>query len=195
MDLSGEYKIPAPKQRVWECLNDPEILKKSIKGCQTLDKISDNEFTAKVKAKIGPVSANFTGSVNLKDIDPPNSYIIEGQGKGGAAGFAKGSVKINLSENEDKTTTLTYSGKSQVGGKIAQLGSRLIGGAVKNTADDFFNNFCSLVSDTDVLQDTPNTNDETADKSKNDVVKYSMPYWVWITSLIMLILLIVFFFS
>ena len=180
---------------MWECLNDPEILKKSIKGCQTLDKISDNEFTAKVKAKIGPVSANFTGSVNLKDIDPPNSYTIEGQGKGGAAGFAKGSVKINLSENEDKTTTLTYSGKSQVGGKIAQLGSRLIGGAVKNTADDFFKNFCSLVSDTDVLQDTPNTNDETADKSKNDVVKYSMPYWVWITSLIMLILLIVFFFS
>ena len=195
MDLSGEYKIPAPKQRVWECLNAPEILKKSIKGCQTLDKISDNEFTAKVKAKIGPVSANFTGSVNLKDIDPPNSYIIEGQGKGGAAGFAKGSVKINLSENEDKTTTLTYSGKSQVGGKIAQLGSRLIGGAVKNTADDFFKNFCSLVSDTDVLQNNPNTNDETADKSKNDVVKYSMPYWVWITSLIMLILLIVFFFS
>ena len=195
MDLSGEYSIPAPKEKVWEYLNDPEVLKKSIKGCQTLEKVSDNEFTAQVKAKIGPVSASFSGSVNLKDLNPPNSYTIEGQGKGGAAGFAKGSVKIYLSENSDKTTTLTYSGSSQVGGKLAQLGSRLIGGAVKNTADDFFNNFCSLVSSTSENNEVDKIEVRDNNEINNTPSRFSIPYWGWIISLIVTILLIVTFFN
>ena len=105
MDLKGEYLIPAPKDKVWEELNNPESLKNAIKGCETLDKISDTEFNAKVKAKIGPVSAIFNGSVTLTEINPPNSYVISGQGKGGAAGFAKGTVKIVLTEDEDKNKT------------------------------------------------------------------------------------------
>ena len=163
MDVSGKYNIPAPKDKVWEYLNNPEILKKSIKGCESLEKVSENDYNAKVKAKIGPVSATFNGSVKLTDIEAPNSYTINGEGKGGAAGFAKGSVKINLSEGSDGMTLLSYSGNSQVGGKLAQLGSRLIDGAVKNTADDFFSKFCALVTETSKAEKLPNIDKQTDD--------------------------------
>ena len=106
MDLKGEYLIPAKKLVVWEHLNNPETLKNSIKGCETLDKVSETEFTAKVKAKVGPVSALFSGTVTLTDLEPPNSYVITGQGKGGAAGFAKGSVKIILLDSNELNKTL-----------------------------------------------------------------------------------------
>ncbi len=193
MDLSGKYNIPASKNKVWEYLNNPEILKKSIKGCESLEKVSENDFNAKVKAKIGPVSASFSGSVKLTDIEAPNSYTINGEGKGGAAGFAKGSVKINLSENSNGTTLLSYSGKSQVGGKLAQLGSRLIDGAVKNTADDFFNKFCALVAETSQVKENSildnQVNNTTEKKSK-----LTVPYWGWIISLMALIFIILAFF-
>ncbi len=196
MELSGEYSIPAPKNKVWEYLNDPEILKMSIKGCETLEKVSDNEFNAKVKAKIGPVSATFNGSVTLKNITAPDSYTIEGQGKGGAAGFAKGSVEISLSENEDNTTKLNYSGSAQVGGKLAQLGSRLVSGAVKNTADDFFKKFCELAEDSletttkEIKNNTLSDNNKTSHDNK-----LKIPYWGWVFSLIIVIFLIVAFFN
>ena len=175
-------------------LNNPEALKKAIKGCETLDKISDTEFSAKVKAKIGPVSAVFNGSVTLTDIDPPNSYVISGQGKGGAAGFAKGNVKITLSEDLDKNkTNLAYSGNAQVGGKLAQVGSRLIGGVIKNTADDFFNTFNNNITNknsTDIVSDNKNTiKDNTKPKSSG------ISYWVWIGSLIIIIGIILAFFT
>jgi len=192
MDLKGEYLIPASKEKVWKELNDPDTLKKAIKGCETLDKISDTEFNAKVKAKIGPVSSTFNGSVTLTDIDPPNSYVISGQGKGGAAGFAKGSVKITLSENKEKNKTdLVYSGNAQVGGKLAQVGSRLIGGVIKNTADDFFKTF----NDNIINTSTTNT---ISDNTVNNVDKSKMPnisYWVWICSLIVIIAIILAFFT
>ena len=192
MDLKGEYLIPASKEKVWKELNDPDTLKKAIKGCETLDKISDTEFNAKVKAKIGPVSSTFNGSVTLTDIDPPNSYVISGQGKGGAAGFAKGSVKITLSENKEKNKTdLVYSGNAQVGGKLAQIGSRLIGGVIKNTADDFFKTF----NDNIINTSTTNT---ISDNTVNNVDKSKMPnisYWVWICSLIVIIAIILAFFT
>tara|TARA_B100000686_G_C16802814_1_gene987383 strand:- start:5676 stop:6266 length:591 start_codon:yes stop_codon:yes gene_type:complete len=195
MNLSGEYNIPATKNKVWEYLNNPETLKKSIKGCESLEKISENEFNAKVKTKIGPVSATFNGSVKLTDIKAPNSYVINGQGKGGAAGFAKGSVKINLSENNDGTTLLSYSGNSQVGGKLAQLGSRLIDGAVKNTADDFFSKFCTLVTDPLQAEESKNI-DNQVDNNENikKESKLTIPYWGWIISLITVIFIIITFF-
>ena len=194
MDLKGEYLIPASKDTVWKVLNNPEALKKAIKGCESLDKVSDTQFNAKVKAKIGPVSAVFNGSVTLTDIDPPNSYVISGQGKGGAAGFAKGNVKITLSEDLDKNkTNLVYSGNAQVGGKLAQVGSRLIGGVIKNTADDFFNTFNNNITNkniTDIVSDNKNTiKDNTKPKSSG------ISYWVWIGSLIIVIGIIIAFFT
>ena len=189
MELSGEYNIPAPKEKVWEYLNNPDILKKSIKGCETLEKTSENDFTAKVKAKIGPVSATFSGSVKLTEIEAPNSYVINGEGKGGAAGFAKGSLKVTLSEKDQENTLLSYSGNSQVGGKLAQLGSRLIGGAVKNTTDDFFNKFCILVSDSSSKE-----NNVLYDDKSKQITSFSIPYWTWIALLIIAIAIILSFF-
>ena len=193
MDLKGEYLIPATKLKVWEHLNNPQTLKNSIKGCQTLDKVSETEFTAKVKAKIGPVSAMFNGSVSLTDLNPPNSYIITGQGKGGAAGFAKGSVKITLVEtDEPNNTLLQYEGNAQVGGKLAQLGSRLIGGVVKSTADNFFKTFNNYINSIE----NPKSNLVEDKVSAKDISKKpSIPYWIWIFSLIGIIGLILVFFA
>jgi carbon monoxide dehydrogenase subunit G len=145
MDMTGEYRIAAPRQRVWEGLNDPEVLRACIPGCESLDKTSDTEFTAKVKAKVGPVSASFAGKVALSDIDPPNGYRISGEGTGGAAGFAKGGATVSLAEDGPDVTVLTYTAEAQVGGKLAQIGSRLIQGTAKKMADDFFSRFAAAV--------------------------------------------------
>jgi uncharacterized protein len=145
MDMTGERRINAPRQKVWEGLNDPEILKQAIPGCQEIEKLSDTEFTAKVRAKVGPVSANFAGKVTLSDLDPPSGYTISGEGTGGVAGFAKGGAKIRLDE-EGGETVLRYEVQAQVGGKLAQIGSRLIDGTARKMADDFFNRFAAAVS-------------------------------------------------
>jgi len=193
MDLKGEYLIPTKKLKVWEHLNNPETLKNSIKGCQTLDKVSETEFTAKVKAKVGPVSAMFSGSVSLTDLEPPNSYIITGQGKGGASGFAKGSVKITLVDtDEPNNTLLQYEGNAQVGGKLAQLGSRLIGGVVKSTADHFFKTFNNYI---DSIENPKSNLVEDKVSAKDISKKPSIPYWIWIFSLIGIIGLILVFFA
>ncbi|MDG2001320.1 MAG: carbon monoxide dehydrogenase subunit G [Alphaproteobacteria bacterium] len=194
MDLKGEYLIPASKDKVWKELNNPEALKKAIKGCESLDQVSDTEYSARVKAKIGPVSAVFNGSVTLTEMDPPHSYVISGQGKGGAAGFAKGNVKITLSENSDKNkTNLIYSGNAQVGGKLAQVGSRLIGGVIKNTADDFFKTFNNNITDMDLTDSISETDITTNNDIKSK--KPSISYWVWIGSLIIFIGIILAFFT
>ena len=144
MDMKGEYRIEAPRQEVWDALNDPEILKRAIPGCEEIVKTSDTEMTAKVTAKVGPVKAKFQGAVTLSDIVPPESYTISGEGKGGAAGFAKGGAKVALAE-DGAATVLTYEVNANVGGKLAQIGSRLIDGTAKKMADDFFGTFATLV--------------------------------------------------
>ena len=193
MDLKGEYLIPAKKLVVWKHLNDPETLKNSIKGCETLDKVNETEFTAKVKAKVGPVSALFRGSVTLTDLEPPNSYTITGQGKGGAAGFAKGSVKITLLDSDEHNKTLLkYEGNAQVGGKLAQLGSRLIGGVVKSTADDFFKTFNNYINSVENLTIRPTEGSASIDTISK---KPNIPYWIWIFLLIGTIGLILVFFA
>lgn len=146
MDMSGEYRIPASRQTVWEALNDPEILKKTIPGCESLTKTGDNEMAAKVKSKVGPVSATFAGTVTLTDLNAPESYTINGEGSGGVAGFAKGGARVSLAEDGPSTTILRYTAHADVGGKIAQIGSRLIQGAAKKTADDFFGNLTALLT-------------------------------------------------
>ncbi len=145
MEMTGEFRIPAPRQRVWEGLNNPEILKSSIPGCQTIEKLSDTEFTAKVLAQVGPVKANFGGKVTLSDLQPPRSYTIAGEGTGGVAGFAKGSAKVNLDE-DGGATVLHYAVQAHVGGKLAQIGSRLIDSVARRMAENFFTRFVAAVA-------------------------------------------------
>ncbi len=144
MDIVGEYRIPANKQAVWEALNDPEILKISIPGCESVERHSETELTASVMIKMGPVKATFRGKVTLADLDPPNSYTISGEGEGGVAGFGKGSARVSLADVEGETL-LTYSATADVGGKLAQIGSRLVESATRKLAKDFFTNFSKAV--------------------------------------------------
>jgi uncharacterized protein len=145
MDMSGEYRIPAPRERVWDALNDPEVLKQAIPGCEDLKRVSDNELEAAVRSKIGPVSAKFTGKVTLSELNPPESYRISGEGKGGAAGFARGGANVTLAADGEAATVLRYTANAEVGGKLAQIGSRLVQGSAKKMADDFFSKFAQIV--------------------------------------------------
>lgn len=145
MKMTGSYEIAADRETVWRALNDPEVLRECIPGCDSLEMTAENELTAAVTAKVGPVKAKFTGVVELKDLNPPESYRIEGSGKGGAAGFAKGGANVALAESEGGTT-LTYEADAQVGGKLAQIGGRLIDGTAKKMADQFFAAFSEKVA-------------------------------------------------
>jgi carbon monoxide dehydrogenase subunit G len=145
MTMQGEVTLPAERERVWAALNDPEVLKVCIPGCQELEKVSDTEFAAVAKLAVGPVKATFKGNVMLSDIDAPNGYTITGEGQGGVAGFAKGGAKVRLADAEGGTQ-LSYDVEAQVGGKIAQLGGRLINGVAKKYADQFFGNFAKLLA-------------------------------------------------
>ena len=145
MQMSDEILIEAPREKVYAALNDPEILKRAIPGCEEMERISDTELTAVAVVKIGPVKAKFKGQVTLSDIDPPNGYTITGEGKGGAAGFAKGGAKVSLIEDGD-ATILRYEVRADVGGKLAQVGARLIEGTAKKLAADFFAAFSKAVA-------------------------------------------------
>src|SRR5690349_23433418 len=140
MEIKGEYRIAAPRDKVFAALNDPAVLQACIPGCESLEKLSDTEMTAKVRLRIGPVSATFIGKVTLSDIDAPNGYRISGEGQGGVAGFAKGGAVVKLAD-DGGVTVLTYDADAQVGGKIAQVGARLIAGTAKKLADQFFGKF------------------------------------------------------
>ena len=144
MDMAGERLISASQETVWRALNDTEILKASIPGCESLTAVSPNEMQATAAIKLGPISAKFAGRVTLSDIDPPNGYTLSGEGKGGAAGFAKGAAKVRLSE-QPGGTLLSYTVQAQVGGKLAQLGARLIDATAKSMADQFFGKFAEQV--------------------------------------------------
>ena len=145
MTMSGEYELHVPRETVWEKLNDAETLKACIPGCEQLDKLSDTEFQATSTMKVGPVKARWKGKVTLSDLDPPNGYKISGEGEGGVAGFAKGGAAVALSD-KDGGTLLSYNVEAQIGGKLAQLGQRLIAGAAKKMADDFFDKFAKSVN-------------------------------------------------
>ena len=145
MTMNGEVQLAAPREVVWAKLNDPEVLKLCIPGCEELTKDSDTDFRAVATIKIGPVKARFKGRVHLSDMDPPNGYKISGEGEGGVAGFAKGGAVVALSD-KDGGTLLTYNVDAQIGGKLAQLGQRLVQGTAKKLADDFFNKFAAAVA-------------------------------------------------
>ena len=152
MKLNGSYQIKLEKQKVWEALNDPEILRKSIPGCEDFKKDSETEFTATATNKIGPFNASFTGSIEIKDVNAPHSYVIEGSGNS-PVGFASGQANVKLEDFEDGTK-LTYEVEANVGGKIAQVGSRLIDMTAKKMADIFFGNFSNLISTEKISRET-----------------------------------------
>jgi carbon monoxide dehydrogenase subunit G len=187
MKMSGEYRIPASRQTVWEALNDPDILRACIPGCETLEKTSETELTAKVTIKIGPVKAKFGGKVTLSDLDPPNGYSISGEGQGGPAGFAKGGAKVTLEEDGDGTI-LRYTAEAQVGGKLAQIGQRLIDGSANKLAGQFFAKFAETVgasaTESAPAKDQPAPATATREKPKG------LPAPVWITGLVALVIVI-----
>src|SRR5690242_9676604 len=137
MEMTGEQLIPVPQDKVWRGLNDPEILKACITGCESIEKVSDSEYKVSIVAAVGPVKAKFAGKLVLADLNPPNSYSLSFEGSGGAAGFGKGGAQVSL-KTEGAGTRLTYTAKASVGGKLAQVGSRLIDGVARKMADDFF---------------------------------------------------------
>jgi len=206
MEMSGEHRIAAPRDKVWAALNDPEILKHSIPGCQELEKRSDTEMTAKVVSKIGPVKATFTGDVRLENINPPVSYTISGEGKGGVAGFAKGGADISLVEDGDGTI-MKYAVKAQVGGKLAQLGARLIDATAKQMAADFFRSFAERVEHASLatraehaVEEAAHEVSELAHEAEESVEKAAVSNWLggpqmWgLLALIVVILAIIFFY-
>lgn len=146
MEMTGERRIAAPRQRVWEALNDPAVLQAAIPGCESVERTADDQFQARVAVKLGPMSARFGGKVQLTNINPPESYTISGEGQGGAMGFAKGGADVALEEVGPEETVLRYNVKAQVGGKMAQLGARLIDSTAKSMADQFFDRFAAQLA-------------------------------------------------
>jgi carbon monoxide dehydrogenase subunit G len=202
MDMTGEYRIPAPRERVWAALNDPEVLRQAIPGCESVTKTSENEMEAAVTAAVGPVKARFKGKVTLSDIVPPESYTITGEGTGGAAGFAKGSAHVSLRE-DGADTLMSYTVKATVGGKLAQIGSRLIDGTAKKMADEFFTRFVALaaapapsVEATEpVIEAAPAPTSGDAPTTPVSIAQPSpgIPSWVWIAGLVVAALLALYF--
>jgi carbon monoxide dehydrogenase subunit G len=184
MDITGEQIIPLPQQRVWEALNDPAILKACIPGCETMEKVSDSEYRVVMSASVGPVKAKFSGKLLLSDLNPPNSYALAFEGSGGAAGFGKGSSTVTLSP-ADGGTRLTYTAHATVGGKLAQVGSRLIDGVARKMADDFFAKFNqAIVPAPAAVAAVP--------APSSAPQKAHIPVWAWVVGVIVLVLLALF---
>jgi hypothetical protein len=185
---------------VWQALNDVEVLRQCIPGVEEIEKTSDTSFTAKVRAKVGPVSARFAGEVTLSDLDPPNGYTISGEGKGGAAGFAKGGARVRLAD-DGAATLLSYDVDAQVGGKLAQIGSRLIDGTAKKMADDFFSRFAATVGASAAAaapaaaappEASPAEDARAAQAAKADAdVGAGASLGVWVTGLLVAVLVLI----
>jgi len=188
MEMSGEQHIPLPQQRVWEALNDPEILKACIPGCESIERVSENEYKVAMTATVGPVKAKFTGKLLLSDINPPNSYSLAFEGSGGAAGFGKGSAHVNLAP-EGGGTLLTYRATANVGGKLAQIGSRLIDGVARKMADDFFIRFNKTVAPA-AEPAVPAGAGHADAPASSAPAKSPLPIWVWVVGGIVLLLIV-----
>jgi carbon monoxide dehydrogenase subunit G len=191
MDLNGEYRIAAPREAVWMALNDAEVLRQCIPGCESVEKTSDTEFNAKVRAKVGPVSAGFTGKVTLSDLDPPNGYKISGEGQGGVAGFAKGGADVRLKPDDSGGTILTYAVQANVGGKIAQIGSRLIESTARSMAEQFFGKFAEIV----VQQSGGALAPAAAAAPAPSAERGGLSQRVWVTVLIVIVALLLLYFG
>ncbi|MCP5180746.1 MAG: carbon monoxide dehydrogenase subunit G [Pseudomonadales bacterium] len=178
MEQQGEYLIPAPKARVWAALNDPQVLAGCIQGCQEMQRLDDSHFDARVKARVGPVSATFDVALELQDVRAPDSYRIVGNVKGGAAGFARGEAVVKLDAAEADGTRLTYTVEAAIGGKLAQVGSRLIDAATRKMADEFFAQFRSTLAP---ASPPPLENTDDAPVERADRQYEGAPHWkIWV---------------
>jgi hypothetical protein len=180
MDMTGEQLIPLPQKRVWEALNDPEILKACIPGCESIERVSDSEYKVAITAAVGPVKARFTGKLLLGDLDPPRSYSLAFEGSGGAAGFGKGTAHVSL-EPDGESTRLVYKASASVGGKLAQVGSRLIDGVARKMADEFFVRFNQTVAPV-----------APAQAAAEAAARPAISQWVWILIAAIIIALLLF---
>jgi uncharacterized protein len=172
MDLSETHTLPVPQQVAWEALNDTDILKACIPGCESMEADGENAYNVAMTAAVGPVKAKFKGRMNLTDIDAPHTYTIVFEGQGGAAGFSKGQAKVNLEPGVDADTTqLTYTANAQVGGKLAQIGSRLVDGAARKIAAEFFKRFGEQLT----------KGDEPSDPVEGEEVKKRKSWTAWIS--------------
>lgn len=195
MDMTGEQRINAPRARVWEALNDPEILRQAIPGCETLVLREENGvagYDATVSQKIGPIQARFKGKVQIADLVPPTSYRLSGEGSGGAAGFAKGEAQIHLDDDGSNGTKLTFSVKANVGGKLAQIGQRLIDQTAKSLADEFFERFAKLVSDQPAAPAMPSADAILSAAAPTQMSQdRGLPPFIWIAGFVAAVLILV----
>ena len=187
MEMSGEQRIPVTQQRVWEALNDPDTLKACIPGCENIEKVSDTEYKVAVTAAIGPVKAKFNGKLLLSELNPPNSYFLAFEGSGGAAGFGKGGAQVSLSP-DGSGTLLIYKATASVGGKLAQIGSRLIDGVAKKMSDDFFRRFNEVVVAAAPAESVPASATVTPISGKPGI-----PVYAWVIGAVVLVLALVYF--
>ncbi|MCS6986158.1 MAG: carbon monoxide dehydrogenase subunit G [Sphingomonadaceae bacterium] len=177
MELSGEERIAAPRAAVWAALNDPQVLARCIDGVETLEPDGENRFKGVLDAKVGPVRARFQGTVTLTDIEAPHRYTLIGEGKGGVAGFAKGSADVRLTETDDGHTVLSWVAKAQVGGRLAQLGARLVEGAARGYAEGFFRRFRAIV-------EAPAAAPAVAEAAPEPAPERGIPAWAWAGALV-----------
>jgi carbon monoxide dehydrogenase subunit G len=193
MEMTGEQRIALPQQKVWEALNDPQILKACIPGCESIEKVSDNEYKVAMTAAVGPVKAKFSGKLLLSDLNPPDSYALAFEGSGGAAGFGKGTAQVAL-KAEGGETVLTYKASATVGGKLAQIGSRLIDGVAKKMSDDFFARFNQTVAAPPAAAE-PAAAATPAGEPAPAVALHpargkTVPAWLWVVGAILLVLVL-----
>lgn len=180
MDMQGSRQLAVTQQQAWDALNDPEVLKVCIPGCDKVEATGENQYAVGVAVRVGPVAARFNGKIALADINPPNSYTLSFDGQGGAAGFGKGSAKVNLTPNGASGCELNYTAQAQVGGKIAQVGQRLVDGVARSMADDFFKRF-----DEEMQRRYPQA--YAAAPAPAVVQKKPLPWWVWLAGAIVLL--------
>ena len=186
MDVTGEFRIEAPRARVWRGLNDTEVLKQCIPGCRAIERLSETELEATAVLKVGPVKAPFKGKVTLSDLDPPNSYRITGEGKGGVAGFARGEALVSLAD-ADGATVLTYTATATVGGKLAQVGQRLLDATARKMAADFFGKFSEAMADLgdeEPAGDIEPAAEPEGEQAASEAAASGLPTWVWVTGVL-----------
>ncbi len=189
MDVTGEFRIEAPRERVWRGLNDTEVLKQCIPGCREIERLSETELEATAVLKVGPVKATFKGKVTLSDLDPPNSYRITGEGKGGVAGFARGEALVSLAD-DGGATVLTYTATATVGGKLAQVGQRLLDATANKMAADFFGRFAEAIDglgDDEPAGEIESTAEPDEAAAAPEAAAPGLPTWAWVTGVLVVV--------
>jgi uncharacterized protein len=186
MDMKDSRIINAPQAKVWAALNDPAMLKQCIIGCDSLEATTPSTFVAAMSVKVGPVSAKFKGKLQLENVQPPDSYTLKFEGQGGPAGFANGTAGVSLTAETPSTTRLDYTANAMIGGKLAQVGSRLVDAAARKIADDFFSKFDALVAEPVVAADVPSAAPSVLALSAPSSSKFTIPMWAWVVAAIVL---------